>query len=799
MALSRWPLTLFHTTTALLLLFTTASAHYVNSQASQDVSALLPKCAQECFQSFLVANFVGALCSSTSTFQCVCEQTGASGFTVGEGAVQCLVASQAVGVCTGADFDRLESTLVRAYNMCDGQPNAVKPTHSTIQATLQIGPSSKIFVPKPSSSLSATATTRMTMTPPSLTSTTSLGTRPALPAPTQDAPNSDLAAETGEPQQKGPNDSRLSTAQIAGLSAGLAAAFGIAILLICIARRRRKRDFPDTETGFFIKSDRLKAISRRFSMHPRGHEISAPIHGSPPPRFPMGQYAPKDGRPRISMPQMIEQMSSPELIARGGLPVVAGAIPKSRTFESPKSKSPQPLQKPEMRPGVGLAIPRNPSPRYKNSTPTRVDGKPKLSINTSTLNNNMAASQPTIKPAAASRRSQHSDSDSAMTEFEEDGKDFSPTQVWYPPSAVPQSATTVYVADKFGNWVLADERQRRRISRVELDGGNPVVRNLTVSGRVSSTASRELGPSPLPSQPSKEVLPAVLRPPAEIYRQGKTADRQADSMASSMYPPSSVYPPSSAFPTMSIYTTDGGAWNPTTVEPPPIPANPLVPRPLVTHQQSRNVRQGENLKPQQSQDSVRTRAYSPVAPDPFHDANGFSPARSMVRGDSRVPSPRMGIPAANKPRIFRPSQSSPTPTPSPGVRRIITPNNPQIMATPIVASASHAFIQPYSAGGQTPLAGPSRSGTPASQTQGQRSALLEKRLGPSRATNLSNLTVTPTGSRPSVQSDDQPGPWKRMMRDTESGEYRGELPNTPTWRPLLTPERRGDALYLSLR
>lgn len=107
MAPRHYPLSLASTVTALFALFTAvSSAHLLDSKSTQDVPAIIPPCAQECFRSFLLANFQGARCSSDSAFECICEQTGSSGFTAGEGAVQCLVAAKSLGICFGTDASR---------------------------------------------------------------------------------------------------------------------------------------------------------------------------------------------------------------------------------------------------------------------------------------------------------------------------------------------------------------------------------------------------------------------------------------------------------------------------------------------------------------------------------------------------------------------------------------------------------------------------------------------------------------------------------------------------------------------
>lgn len=72
---------------------------------------------------------------------------------------------------------------------------------------------------------------------------------------------------------------------------------------------------------------------------------------------------------------------------------------------------------------------------------------------------------PAAKPQAAKRSSTLSNNrmpfsggrDSVVTEFAEDGETsagLGSAQIWRPPNTDPQSASTYYVADKWGNWVL---------------------------------------------------------------------------------------------------------------------------------------------------------------------------------------------------------------------------------------------------------------------------------------------------------------------------------------------------------
>lgn len=69
--------------------------------------------------------------------------------------------------------------------------------------------------------------------------------------------------------------------------------------------------------------------------------------------------------------------------------------------------------------------------------------------------------RPTLpRLAIPQRTSSHGGRDSVITEFAEDGEDGpGSAQIWRPPNTDPQSASTYYVADKWGNWVLREQRE----------------------------------------------------------------------------------------------------------------------------------------------------------------------------------------------------------------------------------------------------------------------------------------------------------------------------------------------------
>lgn len=86
-----------------LILWTTTStlATAATLNLSSDITSFIPSCALDCFESFVDANFSPDLCGTSPSLQCLCAQDGSQGFTMGEGAVQCIVAENSRGACQG--------------------------------------------------------------------------------------------------------------------------------------------------------------------------------------------------------------------------------------------------------------------------------------------------------------------------------------------------------------------------------------------------------------------------------------------------------------------------------------------------------------------------------------------------------------------------------------------------------------------------------------------------------------------------------------------------------------------------
>ncbi|OJJ51707.1 hypothetical protein ASPZODRAFT_127828 [Penicilliopsis zonata CBS 506.65] len=137
--------------TAVVLLFllsTTASA--------VSLSGTIPECALSCVDSFIESEYPTDACSDLTNVDCLCKTNTTSGFTLGEGAVRCVIADCSATVASETELD--------AYNICDSVAGALPRTHSTLTATV---------APASSTTMTATAATTTTTT---TTSDTSKGT-----------------------------------------------------------------------------------------------------------------------------------------------------------------------------------------------------------------------------------------------------------------------------------------------------------------------------------------------------------------------------------------------------------------------------------------------------------------------------------------------------------------------------------------------------------------------------------------------------------------------------------------------
>jgi hypothetical protein len=244
----------------LVLLYAFPSTRLVSAQSSasgtytfsNDVTAFIPSCAQTCFSSFVQANFPISVCSSTPSLECLCSHNSTSGYTVGEGALQCIISEDNVGFCQGANATT--TVVMDAYNMCFGKANALPNTHATITATLVVQTSA------PSIVLVATTSTWSSL-PSSITSVVTVPTTAGL-VTANGSPGSISLSITSNPTTQGQSAqtsaaaaANLTAPQIAGIAVGSGAvailAIGGLILFGCLRRRKILRDDGESDFGTF--------------------------------------------------------------------------------------------------------------------------------------------------------------------------------------------------------------------------------------------------------------------------------------------------------------------------------------------------------------------------------------------------------------------------------------------------------------------------------------------------------------------------------------------------------------------
>ncbi|KAJ9141713.1 hypothetical protein NKR23_g7777 [Pleurostoma richardsiae] len=493
---------------SLILWFTTITfASAASFNLSADVTAFIPDCALACFESFLEANFAHNLCGDSPSLQCLCSHTGSSGFTIGEGAVQCIVAENTLGACKG--MEATSQVVSSAYGMCNAQLSAAPETHATLVATLIVptgtGP---VLVPNPTStigSVSVTASetadtttpiTWITMTPDQSSSSTSTASTSSSQTPDPSIANASPAST--QPSSSQSTKGQLSTAVIAGIVAGGTAAVLLAVLLILILRcTYRKKSLEDEKNGF-SKLRESWSPRRKSGISPGMPQISAPQYQEPEPM----EYTRALANRMSVRPETIGLAISPD-----GMD-----MPKSSTMalgSPPTYMSPKEPPQPPPKPNLTLTIP-----------PKAEQG---------------AGLQPPRMPFNGGR-------DSVVTEFAEDGEadpsSAGAAQIWRPPPSDPQSATTYYVADRWGNWILTNPT--RRSQTAELAGLSPTARRRAEESQEPAAASAPAASdTAAPTGPPTRPGQARLAPPREPSTAGQS---RSSSVYSNYSLPQSVAP-----------------------------------------------------------------------------------------------------------------------------------------------------------------------------------------------------------------------------------------------------------------
>ncbi|KAI0184330.1 hypothetical protein EV127DRAFT_239688 [Xylaria flabelliformis] len=472
-----------------------AASRYVG--LGGDIASLVPTCAQSCLLSFIESNYPTIDCGTDFTLPCLCPAQSISGFTIGEAALECLFGYIQIGQCDEQDGDG--AAPARVLHMCSGQDNALPNTHATLTATLVIPPSgtpsllppptsSKTTLITSSTSTSTRTTSRTTTSMPSITATPSsspattsmvmtsfLTSSPTVSSTlsstsistsisTSSSTSSSTTSPTSLPVSEPSPTTRLAPAQIAGISVGVAGAIAIAVGAIILARCLRRRRYPDadSEKGFLENNDSTGGFD---SFGPRNSHI---FHISPP-LFRTSQYHPDVvPRPAPPAPQVVQPeppiqynnidrdaiglaISRPRSLIppRPSPKIHSPAMSTPRLVEAPLERKPSKLLPP--RPALTLNIPS------QAVTPGAPSSQGPLTKDRASTLTNMTA---------------FADLDLEAAEGE---------QTWRPPPTDPLSATTLYVADKYGNWVLSNNHRRSQVAQVveaaELDTYTPLTKS----------------------------------------------------------------------------------------------------------------------------------------------------------------------------------------------------------------------------------------------------------------------------------------------------------------------------------
>ena len=245
--------------TAILLLVSSCSVYSLpashDTTSTASLANTVPNCAFECTEKLIEMQWPKSVCSDRSEINCFCKTNTASGYTLGEIVLGCMLSF--------CPQDVISASSSVGYSICKGVAGAVPNTHSTLTATLMTETSSPTAGTVTSSSssdmtssvestssLSETSTTSPTLssiitsTLPHITtfqSPVGTGTEPVTPALSSDA----TASSSPTPTPGGGGDSNsLNAGSVVGVSvvSGLSGFFlvGVAIFF-CYRKLKSKR------------------------------------------------------------------------------------------------------------------------------------------------------------------------------------------------------------------------------------------------------------------------------------------------------------------------------------------------------------------------------------------------------------------------------------------------------------------------------------------------------------------------------------------------------------------------------
>ncbi|KAI0012566.1 hypothetical protein F4779DRAFT_614535 [Xylariaceae sp. FL0662B] len=831
-------------------------------ELGDDIKRFVPACAQPCLVSFIEGNYPSTGCTSNPSLQCLCAERSISGYTVGEGALECVAYELDRGGCglsnaSGEDTDLafnltadtnivLGLTNRDAYLMCSGVANALPNTHAVLTATIATGPSGAVSVIPPPTGTNSQSSTASNTVPTS----TGYGTITTFPTPVPPTVRPTATSTTVNPSvtsmPTSTSTTSLTTAQIAGIVVGVVGAIGIALGAIFLARRIRGRRYPDTEDGL------LPMDQDRRGSGPYGPQLTGALSISPPiSRFSSHQWEPRPPRSYHTSPPHIQTPPIPR-------------TPPNRGFSPGLQLSPNPDRE-----TIGLAIsrPLNASPAMSPDVPTQrrssrlLPAKPALSLK--------IPPPPPPPPNAAVMRSSssqapHIDRASTMTnvtvfaDVDTEAPDVG--QVWRPPPSDPQSATAVYVVDRRGNWVLSNNRESELAQvaeAAELDTYTPLTKS--PQEKREEAAARAAAVSAATSLPKKPPPTFLSRDPvnrgsdrsSSLYSQASAVPHNLRGLASrsnssrsrrgqinrsdTKMSHDSVTTINSAgsfddVPPFGLDETHSPQLS-TVIEASPALGRSPVSYPKIPGRLNRSMMQ--RTPPRQP--NFTNSAVSPPGqesptlgaveldddsdsayPPPLNPRRSqVAEAQSRIRGfnlEPRYQGVDLTPTRAARRDYVQPQIQSSAPNFSPGL-----PSNPRLprrFQTPPMQTSGSGFSPnpPNVETFVTPSPQPSRP-----DTTGERLPHTVPTVSPLSQTTMSSgtssllakrlgndravaLALDPKGKKRAGQWKLQGGQ-NGMLSPDAAGIYSpgGTLPQTPSWQPKLTPTRRGDDLYLKVQ
>ncbi|KAI1459165.1 hypothetical protein F4805DRAFT_455943 [Annulohypoxylon moriforme] len=782
-------------------------------ELGDDIQNFVPTCAQPCLESFIQGNFPSSGCTSNPTLECLCTTTSSSGYTLGEGALQCISAEVQRGVCN----ENVTGGSVKhdAYLMCSKIANSLPNTHSILTATIADSPTggSASIILSPTGTEAGTVTSILA---PTASSTISMAatTNPAAPSATP-APSPSLNG-----------------AQVAGIIVGVAGAIIITFIAILVARHFRRRNFPDLEDGLLQPGDDrgkpgtssskntgpmvISAPFRRFSTShpdPRPYRTAPPRFPSPPPN-PISPTNPfHTPNPNNEYADVVASRSQNTTPA--GSPEIPARRPRSRLLPAKPALS---VKIPSVRPPPPpepLSRPRAAVTRMASSRTQRTDRTSIMTTNTA-----------------------FADIDTEVVEGD---------QAWQRPPVPengPQSKSPLYFDDNRGNWVLNKNNSQTQLIQLtevaELDTYTPMTKSpqevkeeeaIKMAAAISAASAIPMRPQPaflsqVQNDGSLNRSSSVYSQASAVRRSSRFLGRTRNNTRSRKNNTAQLSRSDTVMTHESATTINSCSSSPLDEEVPfdhlstvaESPRRTPVRYPSVSERLNRT-----NLQVDLQRPSFVTSP--PGQPSPtlkgaalIDEETGSAypqPLNTKHPQKSPTPSSIHSYVEADLPRPRLDAGRSLIPSPlsrfSPKAPNVEAPVSERLRTPPMQTSAS-GFSPNLSNAEKFPTPSPlsSRSGngegrshvaravSPLSfktkdSTPSATSALLAKRVGNGKAAALALAPGNKKKDRWKMNRD-------QLTPDTAGlSSAKGSLPHTPTWQPRLTPTRHGDDLYLNVQ